>query len=425
MKQIQKLGNWRQLLSRAMGWLHCALIYALFYGTAYRFLEGDSALPGRMWWGLLSILPLAAADMGTQVCGKLVLYLPWSLACCGLAWLLLGHPAAAVPVALVCFFRGKNRLSEEPVESMMDRPSPPLTALALAPFFYSALDGSPLLQKLSLIWAALYLLLCAAYRGIQRLDHYLELNRGMAGLPARRIARTTGLALAGMLVLAAGLLLPALTLEDSYLRIDPSPPERTSAVRLEEITPASGGMEVNMAEALQQEFGEPPKMNPVVQFILGAVLCVIGGGFGVYLLYLVIRNFRGAGEGRRGHAGHCAGPLCRGTVLRGEGRRGLPQRGAHPRGGHPPGKRPCRLWHRPLLPGAEGRHLRRGQGAGRPLRGLAPERLGGGGFVPLGRGPAGRLFRAAPLPLGLRRQHGYPPGGGGCHRHRPRAGVHL
>ena len=221
-----------------------------------------------MWWGLLSILPLAAADMGTQVCGKLVLYLPWSLACCGLAWLLLGHPAAAVPVALVCFFRGKNRLSEEPVESMMDRPSPPLTALALAPFFYSALDGSPLLQKLSLIWAALYLLLCAAYRGIQRLDHYLELNRGMAGLPARRIARTTGLALAGMLVLAAGLLLPALTLEDSYLRIDP-------------------------AEALQQEFGEPPKMNPVVQFILGAVLCVIGGGFGVYLLYLVIRNFRG------------------------------------------------------------------------------------------------------------------------------------
>lgn len=293
MKQIQKLGNWRQLLSRAMGWLHCALIYALFYGTAYRFLEGDSALPGRMWWGLLSILPLAAADMGTQVCGKLVLYLPWSLACCGLAWLLLGHPAAAVPVALVCFFRGKNRLSEEPVESMMDRPSPPLTALALAPFFYSALDGSPLLQKLSLIWAALYLLLCAAYRGIQRLDHYLELNRGMAGLPARRIARTTGLALAGMLVLAAGLLLPALTLEDSYLRIDPSPPERTSAVRLEEITPASGGMEMNMAEALQQEFGEPPKMNPVVQFILGAVLCVIGGGFGVYLLYLVIRNFRG------------------------------------------------------------------------------------------------------------------------------------
>ena len=77
---------------------------------------------------------------------------------------------------------------------MMDRPSPPLTALALAPFFYSALDGSPLLQKLSLIWAALYLLLCAAYRGIQRLDHYLELNGvwlacppgGLPALPAWR-----------------------------------------------------------------------------------------------------------------------------------------------------------------------------------------------------------------------------------------------
>ena len=56
---------------------------------------------------------------------------------------------------------------------------------------------------------------------------------------------------------------------------------------------------------------------------------------------------------------------------------------------------------------------------------VAKELLGGGGFVPLGRRPAGRLFRAAPLPLGLRRQYGYPPGGGGCHRHRPRAGVHL
>ena len=212
MKQIQKLGNWRQLLSRAMGWLHCAMIYALFYGTAYRFLEGDSALPGRMWWGLLSHpAPGGSGIWAPRCAASWCSTCPWSLACCGLAWLLLGHPAAAVPVALVCFFRGKNRLSEEPVESMMDRPSPPLTALALAPFFYSALDGSPLLQKLSLIWAALYLLLCAAYRGIQRLDHYLELNRGMAGLPARRIARTTGLALAGMLVLAAGLLLPALT----------------------------------------------------------------------------------------------------------------------------------------------------------------------------------------------------------------------
>lgn len=40
---------------------------------------------------------------------------------------------------------------------------------------------------------------------------------------------------------------------------------------------------------------------------------------------------------------------------------------------------------------------------------------GGGGFVPLGRRPAGRLLRAAPLPLDYAGQYGYPPGGGGCH----------
>ena len=211
MKQIQKLGNWRQLLSRAMGWLHCAMIYALFYGTAYRFLEGDSALPGRMWWGFSPILPLAQRNMGTQVCGKLVLYLPLEPGLLRPGLAAAGPPGGGRARGAGVLFPG-----EEPplggAGGVHDGPAlPALTALALAPFFYSALDGSPLLQKLSLIWAALYLLLCAAYRGIQRLDHYLELNRGMAGLPARRIARTTGLALAGMLVLAAGLLLPALT----------------------------------------------------------------------------------------------------------------------------------------------------------------------------------------------------------------------
>ena len=323
MKQIQKLGNWRQLAFAGPGVaslrpdLRAVLRYRLplFRGgqrPAGADVVGASLHPAprrpRMW------APRCAA--------RLVLYLPWSLACCGLAWLLLGHPAAAVPVALVCFFRGKNRLSEEPVESMMDRPSPPLTAPGPGALFLQRAGRQPPAAKAQPDLGGAVL---AAVRGptgaSQRLDHYLELNRGH-GWPARPAdcPALPGLALAGMLVLAAGLLLPALTLEDSYLRIDPSPPERTSAVRLEEITPASGGMEVNMAEALQQEFGEPPKMNPVVQFILGAVLCVIGGGFGVYLLYLVIRNFRGTFVDQRGR-GAVPGP-------RHGGRGGAPAPGA-------------------------------------------------------------------------------------------------
>ena len=50
---------------------------------------------------------------------------------------------------------------------------------------------------------------------------------GQAGVPAKRIVRTSGLALLGMLVLAGALLLPALVTEEGMFRIDPQTREVT------------------------------------------------------------------------------------------------------------------------------------------------------------------------------------------------------
>ena len=233
MSFLKSLGNWRQITLRAMGWFHIGWVYALYYAGIYQVVLGDQELPWRLWWGLLSVIPLALADLGTEVFRRLWQYLLWSLAVCGLAWLLLGTPLAAVPLALVCFFRGKNQLSEELVESVLDRPSIPIVLAAVPPFFYSAICDAPLLQKLSLIWAALYLLLWAAWRGLANIHGYLSLNRDMAGVPVKRIVRTTGVAVLAMVLLAGGLLLPDLAMGTGYLRINPNPQPGQRQVQVE------------------------------------------------------------------------------------------------------------------------------------------------------------------------------------------------
>ena len=297
MKRMHWFGGWRRLLLQALGWVHCAMLYGLFYGMVFQILQGDGVLPGRLWWGLLSVIPIAAADIGARLCasrpgGGLLQYLPWSLLCCLIAWPLLGHPAAMIPVAAVCFFRGKNSLSEEPVDSLMDRPTPVLAAAALIPFVYSAICGSPALQRLSLIWAALYLLLWGGYQGFRVINRYLELNRGMSGLPVKRILRTSGLALLGMLAVAGGLLLPALAAEDGYLRIDPNPPQGQSQVRVEAPQPVMPSMDMTaLRESLDD--GKDHTMPLFVRYLLWAVVVVTCGSAALYLLYMAVRYFRG------------------------------------------------------------------------------------------------------------------------------------
>lgn len=290
MKLIRRLGGWRELMLRAMGWLHCALLVTLYYGSVLRVLQGEGVISWAFWRGLLVVIPFAAVDFAGEFCRKMWQFLLACIGACALAWLLLGYPLAAAPVAVVCFFRGKNRISEDPVESMLDAPHLPMVLVALLPFLYSAMSGGAKLQKVCLIWAAVYLLLWCAKVGLARIQKYLSLNRDMAGVPVKRIVRTTGLAVAAMVFFAGALLLPALVMEDGYFHIEEQKRQAQTAV-VEVDDPQGDAFQIPQ---WMQSMGENSrfKIPPFFSYFLIAVGVALAAFAVLYGVYLILRNFR-------------------------------------------------------------------------------------------------------------------------------------
>lgn len=291
MKLIRRLGGWRELLLRAMGWLHCALLVALYYGTILRVILGEESLSWSVWRGLLIAIPFAAVDFAGEFSRKMWQFLLVGLASCGLAWLLLGYPLAAVPVVVVCFFRGRNRIAEDPVESALDAPHLPLVLAVLLPFVYSAMSGGARLQKVCFLWAAAYLLLWGARTGLARIQRYLSLNQKMAGVPVKRIVRTTGLAVLAMVVFAGALLLPALLMEDGYFHIEEQKRQTQAVVEMEETQVGNYDIPQWM-----KDMGENSsfKIPPFFTYFLIAVGVALAAFALLYGVYLILRNFRGS-----------------------------------------------------------------------------------------------------------------------------------
>ena len=90
MKVIRRLGGWRELLLRTMGWLHCALLVALYYGTVLRVILGEESLSWSLWRAMLLVIPFAVVDFAGEFSRKMWQFLAAGLGACGLAWLLLG-----------------------------------------------------------------------------------------------------------------------------------------------------------------------------------------------------------------------------------------------------------------------------------------------------------------------------------------------
>lgn len=285
-------GNWRQWAMRAMGWLHLALPLALAGCTFYRFLHGGDDLGGVYLRGLLVVIPVALLDLAAQRIPTLWQFLLAGLGICGLTWLLTGVPYPMLPVFLLAFFRGKNRLSETPVDSAMDRPCLPALLVPGAVFFYSALTQGEYLQRLCWLTALVYLLLWAAFRGLRKVEDYLVLNQGMAGLPARRILRVCGTSLLAM-VLLAGALVPvgvlgtdfvSISLEHIQVKIhwQSQEPEHT----------IHGSGAIPLQELLGTGEGSAFQIPPIVGQIVFALLCV-GLLLGLFWVILhLVRQFR-------------------------------------------------------------------------------------------------------------------------------------
>ena len=286
--------NWRQWVMRAMGWVQLALPLALAGCTFYRFLHGGEDLGGVYLRGLLVVLPAALVDLAAERLPALWQFILAGLAICGLTWLLIGVPYPMLPVFLLAFFRGKNRLSETPVDSAMDRPCLPVLLVPGVVFIYSALTQGEYLQRLCWLTALVYLLLWAAYRGVRKVENYLVLNRDMAGLPARRILRVCGTSLL-LMVLVAGALVPvgvlgtdfvSISLEHIRVEIHWQPQD------LEPNIPTGG------APLFQEMMGDGEGFRfhipPIVGQVLFGVICV---GLFLGLCWAVlglVRRFRGS-----------------------------------------------------------------------------------------------------------------------------------
>lgn len=292
-KRLCSVNSLREVLLLLLGWCATALLLAVGFACIWRLFGTEQEVTGHFLRGLLFFLPLSLSYLAAYGLRRLWQYLLCSLVLCGLCWVLLGTPFAMLPLALFSFLRGRNRLEEEPQESVLDTPALPLTFFFVLPFLCSAVMDSPVLQKLSLVAAALYFLCWAAYRGISRIHGYLLLNRDMAGLPAKRILRMSGMALAAVVLVAAGLLLPALLSHNGFLKIDPqAQQDGTAAVWVPQRQEDGMG---NMAD-MQKLLGEEPafQIPAWIGYVFSMALYLGLAAGGLYLLYRLILYFRGS-----------------------------------------------------------------------------------------------------------------------------------
>lgn len=285
--------NGRVLLLRFLARIHCGLIAAGVCVLALNLLglvelaESAEILPVYLR-ALLFGIPVALSYYAAEKLPALWQFLLASLLISGLSWLLLGHAGGAAMAAVVCLFRLRGRLSEEKTRSALDAPSFFGFLPFLVSFCFSAVYTMPALQRLSVLSAVLYLLVLLAFRGVERIEGYLSLNRDMRGVPARRVQRIAGAAVAAAFLLGAVLLIPpALGWSgDFQLKL----PEFQSHAYT---PPAEVEVSENQGMPMSELFGEGG--GPIFQipaFVSYLLYALIASGLIALLLYGVYKLFK-------------------------------------------------------------------------------------------------------------------------------------
>ena len=267
----------RQLLLRGLARLHCGLVAAMVFAAVFALLPMTGLSVGKapeevFLRGLLFAIPTALCYYAIKGLKALWQFLLAALGLCGFAWLLVGHWGGAALMALMCLFRVRVRMQEEeegPITSFFDRPAYPVLGVFAAAFLASAVAGLNGLQRLSLVGAVLYLLVCLGFHGLSRVDHYLTLNKDMRNLPVRRIQRIAGAAVAAVVVAGAVLLLPAAFSSSGGVRIQlpQHTPPRGGQAQLDEARSPVG---VNQEQPLNflDELGGPSwQIPPAVSYL--------------------------------------------------------------------------------------------------------------------------------------------------------------
>lgn len=288
-------GNGRVLLMRLLARLHCAVIAACLFAAVFEYLGSvnlaEASGVARVYLrGLLFGIPAALSYYAVEKLPALWQFLAVSVLISGFSWLLTGHPLGAAAAAVVCFFRLYGRLSEEKSRSLLDTPGVFGFVPFLVLFCLSAVYGMASTERLSVLSAVLYLLILLAFRGIERIDEYLDLNRNMGGVPVRRIQVIAGAAVAALVLVGAFLLIPpALGLSGEFRVVLPEHRTYTpSPMPSAEIAAPGGEM-----PGLEKLFGG--EMEPVFQipvFVSYLFYILATGALAALLIYGAYRLFK-------------------------------------------------------------------------------------------------------------------------------------
>lgn len=300
MKKIYSIfgANGRVLFLRFLARLHCGLISACLCATAFAAMalvgwaDADAMLPFYLR-GLLFGVPVALSYYAAERLPRLWQFLIAVVVIIGTSWLLLGHIGGAIMAALLCLFRFRNRISEEKTRSSFDAPSYVCLLIFLACFGVSAVYELSALQRLTVLSAVLYLLLILTYRAVERIEGYLKLNKSMKELPARRIQRIAGAAVAIFLVLAVVFLIPSVLSMQGNIVLDLPDVPGKPYTGPEEVGHISGGMNVNIEDLLGDEGGEPLfKIPSFVIYLVYTLIAAAVAAMIIYGIYQLVKNFR-------------------------------------------------------------------------------------------------------------------------------------
>lgn len=289
----------RKALSVLLGFLHVTLIFAPLYAVICNMTNDTlprAAVLHNHLVGLLFFVPAAASWFAIRYLRHIFFYILASAAIVAVTIFLFGSPLLAVPTVLLCFLRLYNRITGE-TASALDRPVYPVLIAFAVPFLFSffveRMDG--VFQPLSLLFAATYFILCFVHHGIERINAYIDVNRTVQNMPARRVVRMTCALLCAVTLLIAAVILPVLLSHDTIYRFVPAPSTGEAVLPAPDPT-----LSPEISSGEEGELYMPPDQpNPVLTFIWQVleyvlIAAVVGGALigGFFAVLRLSRTFR-------------------------------------------------------------------------------------------------------------------------------------
>ena len=286
----------RKLLCVVIGWVHCALIFAPMYTLLLSFINNE--IPRQLvvrgyLTGLIIIVPVMISWFAKNYLKNAFIYILVSIGGTVLTAWLFDSAIMLVPAVAIFFLRFYNRMLEEKETSLLDKPSYAGLALIAIPavlaIFEERLNST--FQSLSLIYLAIYFLLCFAHHGIERIDAYIDVNKNMRNMPSRRIARIATVILAASFFIFAVVLLPALFTADVNIRF--TMPETTYATPEPQFIQSDPGAMPDMGDMFPEK-KDMPIIDAIWKFLEYLLMIVFGFGSiigGVYGILKLSRRF--------------------------------------------------------------------------------------------------------------------------------------